>query len=98
MPDGAGTRLAIPRAMITLLWNDTTREARFAAITNAIAAGDTVLVMTARGAIQVTPKTAAKWEAAGRPIFKLAKGSLFIASGRRYDCIDFNHIQIQERS
>jgi hypothetical protein len=81
--------------METLLWNDTTREDRFAAITAAIVAGRTVYVMTARGAIQVTTKTAAKWEATGRPIFKFSKGSLFIASGRRYDCIDFNHIQIE---
>jgi hypothetical protein len=80
--------------MKTMLWNDTTREARFEAITAAIATGSTVYVMTARGAIKVTPKTAAKWEASGRPVFKLAKGSLYIASGRRYDCIDFNHIQI----
>ena len=77
-----------------MLWNDTTREARFAAITAALAAGQTVYVMTARGAIQVTPRAAAKWEAAGRPIFKFANGSIFIGSGRRYNCIDYNHIQI----
>lgn len=80
--------------METLLWNDTTREARYAAITAALAAGKTVWVMTGRGAIEVTPKTAAKWDASGRPVFKFAKGSLFVASGRRYDCIDYNHIQV----
>lgn len=81
--------------MKTMLWNNTTREERHVAITTAIAAGQTVFVMTARGAIKVTPKTAAKWDAAGRPVFKFSKGSLFVASGRRYDCIDFNHIQIE---
>jgi len=76
-----------------MLWNDTTREARFAAITAAIAAGRTVYVMTARGAIKVSPKTAAAWNKIGRPVFKFVKGSLFVASGHRYDCIDYNHIQ-----
>ena len=80
--------------METMLWNDTTREARFAAITAAIAEGKTVYVATARGAIKVTAKTAAKWVASGRPVFKFSKGSIFVAAGRRYDCIDYNHIQI----
>ena len=82
--------------METLLWNTTTREARFEAISAALAAGKTVYVSTARGAIKVTAKNAAKWDATGKPIFKLSKGSLFVAAGRRYDCIDFNHIQIDE--
>jgi hypothetical protein len=80
--------------MRTLLWNDSDRETRYAALMSALAAGGTVYVMTARGAIKVTPKVAAKWNATGRPIFKLAKGSLYIGAGRRYDCIDYNHIQI----
>lgn len=81
--------------MKTMLWNDTTREARMEAIAATIAAGGTVYVMTALRAIKVTAKTAAKWEATGRPIFKLANGSLFVASGRRYDCIDFAHLQLE---
>ena len=80
--------------MRTLLWNDVDRESRYVAIVGALSEGKTVYVMTARGAIKVTPKVAAKWEASGRPIFKFAKGSIYIGAGRRYDCIDYNHIQI----
>ncbi len=81
--------------MKTLLWNDVDREARYVAIINALAAGETVYVMTARGAIKVTPQTAAKFEASGRPAFKLGKsGSLYVVAGKRYDCIDYNHLQI----
>jgi hypothetical protein len=80
--------------MKTLLWNDTGREVRYTAVITALAEGKTVYVMTARGAIKVTPKTATKWETTGRPIFKFAKGSLYIGAGKRYDCIDYNHIQI----
>lgn len=91
-----GTEVAVAQGMDThtMLWNDSTRETRYAAIVNALEGGCTVLVMTARGAIKVTAKNAAKWKAAGRPVFKLAKGSIFIASGKRYDCIDYNHLQI----
>lgn len=81
--------------MKVLLWNDTSTEARYLAIVEALANGQTVYVMTARGAIKVTPKMAAKFEATGRPAFKLGKsGSLYVVAGRRYDCIDFNHLQI----
>ena len=81
--------------MKVMLYNDTTKEDRYVAILLGLAAGETVYVMTGRGAIKVTPKTAAKFEASGRPAFKLGKsGSIYVVAGRRYDCIDFNHIQI----
>ncbi len=79
----------------TLLWNDTTREARMSSIEATLAAGGTVYVLTALRAIKVTAKTAAKWLESGKPVFKLSRGSLWVASGRRYDCIDYNHIQTE---
>ena len=48
-------------------------------------AGRTVYISTYTKATRITPKTAAKWEASGIPMFKLASdGRLMMANGRGY--------------
>ena len=56
-----------------ILWNNASTADRYAAITEALAAGRNVYVLTARGAIKITPKLAAKWTAAGRPVIKVGQ-------------------------
>lgn len=55
-----------------------------------IASGRTVYVRTALKNTMITPKTYAKWEASGRPLFKLSsKGDLMMARGSSYDSLTF---------
>ena len=58
-------------------------------ITNALASGKTICVATSTRVTMVTPKIAAQFAAAGRPIFRASDKSLYMAVGRRYDCIDY---------
>jgi hypothetical protein len=62
---------------------------RLAEINAALAAGRTVFICTYTRATQITAKTAAKWAAAGTPLFKLIGESLYMASGRKFACIDY---------
>ena len=64
-------------------------------ITDALASGKTIYVATALRVTKVTPKTAAQFAAAGRPIFKASEKSLYMSVGRRYDCIDYCQITAQ---
>lgn len=68
---------------------------RLRAIEAALASGKTVWVSTVLRQIKVTPKTAAKFSASGAPLFKANRIGLFIASGKRYDCIDFCQITVE---
>jgi hypothetical protein len=67
----------------------------FAWITDALASGKTIYVATALRVTKVTPKTAAQFAAAGRPLFKADDKSLYMSVGRRYDCIDYCQITAQ---
>ena len=54
-------------------------------IKSSIASGKTVYVSAGHHITKVTPEAYAKWEASGRPLFKLgSKGSLLMASGSSY--------------
>ncbi len=54
-------------------------------IKSSIESGKTVYIQTPRGATKVTPKTYAKFEALGRPLFKIGTdGALLMSSGSSY--------------
>jgi predicted nicotinamide N-methyase len=64
-------------------------------ITDALASGKTIYVGTPLRVTKVTPKTAAQFAAAGRPIFRASEKSLYMSVGHRYDCIDYCQITAQ---
>ena len=61
-------------------------------ITESLESGKTVYVSTALRTTKVTPKTAQQFMKVGRPIFRASDKSLYMAVGRRYDCIDYCQI------
>ena len=61
-------------------------------ILGSLAAGKTIYVRTAMRCTKVTPKTAAKFAAIGRDLFKATEKSLYMSSGNRYVCLDFTQI------
>jgi len=55
-------------------------------IKSSIESGKTVYIQTPRGATKVTPKTYAKFESLGRPLFKIGTdGALLMSSGNSYN-------------
>lgn len=63
---------------------------KLAWIKERLAGNMTVYVCTYTRATKITPKTAARWADAGRDLFKIdSTGSLMMAVGNRYDCIDY---------
>jgi len=64
-------------------------------ITDALNSGKSVSVSTAFRTTRITPKTAQQFANAGRPIFRASEKSLYMAVGRRYDCIDYCQITVQ---
>lgn len=55
-----------------------------------LGAGRTVNLSTYLKTIQVTPRIAAEWDAAGRDLFKIGKdGCLYVGRGKQYDCIAY---------
>ena len=66
---------------------------KLAWIEERLAEGMTVYVTTRTRATKVTPKAAKRWAADGLELFKIDRtGSLIMAHGRRYDCIDYCRI------
>ena len=63
-------------------------------IEDGIANGKTVYVRNALRCTKVTPATAKKFAAINRAIFKATDKSLYMTSGNRYVCIDFNRIDL----
>ncbi len=57
-------------------------EAAFAFINLSLAQGKNVYVGTQLRAFQISPRLAAKWDAAGTPLFRLKDGNLLMRSGR----------------
>ena len=57
-------------------------EAAFAFINLSLAQGKNVYVGTQLRALRISPQLAAKWEAAGKPFFRLKDGNLLMRSGR----------------
>lgn len=68
---------------------------KFTWINDSISNGKTVLIHAIYRTTKVTPKAAASFAAAGRPIFKLVNDSLYMSAGKSYVCVDFNGITIQ---
>lgn len=70
---------------------------KLATIVAALAAGQTVYVVTMTRTTMVTPKFAAKWsrDLPERPLFKVSGTSLYMSSGKRYVCLDFTAIAIR---
>lgn len=73
------------------------RTEMHATIQSALAAGKTVYICSATRATKVTPAIAAKWDAIGRPLFKLAPNGLYMGAGRGYVCIDYCAIRTETR-
>lgn len=61
----------------------------------ALTVGVTVWFQTYGRNIPVSPRTAAKWTAAGRPVVKASGNSLWIGRGKSYDCADLCQITFQ---
>ena len=72
-----------------------TANDKMAKILEVLAAGRVVYISTALRSIKVTNKSVKDFEAINRPLFKVSGESLFISSGKRYDCIDFCRITVQ---
>lgn len=58
--------------------------------------GKTLYISTTLRATRVTQKHVDKWEAAGRPLFKADGKSMYMASGKKYVCIDYCKFYTQE--
>lgn len=71
-----------------------TAEKKLEAINNALEAGRTVYICNYNSAIKVTPKTAQRWAASGRPLFKISGDSLYIGAGKRYNCINWAELRV----
>jgi hypothetical protein len=54
-----------------------------------LAAGKTVYIANTLRTIKVTQRDVAKFAAINRPLFKADARSLYISTGKRYDCIDY---------
>ena len=63
-------------------------------ITEVLNAGRTVYIRTALRNIKVTAKNVRDFAAINRPLFKVSGDSLYISSGKRYDCIDFCRVEV----
>lgn len=71
----------------------TKAQKAFNFINDKIAQGLTVMVATNWKATQITPKTAAKFEAANHPLFKIGSdGCLYMAEGKGYVCIAYENM------
>ena len=58
-----------------------------------IRAGGTINIINYAKHIKVTPKVLARFEKHGQKVFKTdSKGSLYIARGKAWDCIDYCRI------
>lgn len=66
--------------------NDTASKA-LEFINSALASGRTVYLSTMLRVIEINPKTAAKFAAANRELFKLTASGLRVANGNRYELI-----------
>ena len=63
------------------------------AISKALEAGRTIYVRTHTHSTKVTPRTAARFAATGRPVFKATGNDLWMTSGRKYVCINWCRVE-----
>jgi hypothetical protein len=71
-----------------------TAAERIQSLFDALSAGKTVYICTCTRATKITQKNVKAWEAYGRPILKAAGNSMYMAVGKRYDCIDYCSIRV----
>ena len=62
---------------------------RLEKINNAIEAGYTVRISTMTNYSDVNQKVVNRFRKAGYEVFKVAQDSLYMRSGKRWDCIDY---------
>jgi hypothetical protein len=74
--------------------NEMTITERMQMISDALDSGKTVYISSATRVTKVTPKTAKKFAAINRPVFKVASDSLYMTSGNKYLCINYCSISV----
>ena len=67
---------------------------RIPAMLEALEAGKSVMVSTCLHHTKITPKTLKSWQAKGLTLFRASGGSDYMASGKRFVCIDYCKITI----
>ena len=67
-----------------------TAQEMFNRITEGLKQGLTVWICTATRQTKITPKVAKSWEDSGDKLFKVVKNDLYIASGRKWNCLMAN--------
>lgn len=58
--------------------------------------GATVIFSTYTRGYKIDKKTVSRFSAAGIPVLKATEKSIFMASGKKYLCMDFCAIRIQQ--
>lgn len=74
-----------------------TATEKLAKILEVLKAGKTIYVQTTYRAWKITAKDVATFEAANRPLLKVNGNSLYMAVGKRYDCIDYCAFKVVNR-
>jgi len=69
-------------------------EEKLKMILSGLQAGKTVYVATYLRCWKITGKTLAKWAQVDRHLFTINGNSLYMAAGKRYDCIDYCAIRV----
>lgn len=64
-------------------------ENKLMAIGGTLLSGRTVIVSTHTHATQITPATAKRWADNGHALFRIRGESLYMASGKRWVCVDW---------
>ena len=70
-----------------------TPQQRHDKINELVNSGCTVMICTHLKAVQVDREAVRRFDEAGMPLFKVANGSLYMASGKKYVCIDYTTIK-----
>lgn len=76
--------------------NVMTGTERMEAVVSAIESGKTVIFSTYTRAIEVSPKTLAKWRKNGHELFRADEKHLWMASGKSWTCMDYCRITVHE--
>lgn len=71
-----------------------TAEEKIAKLLEYIRSGRTVWISTAWKCTEITPKTLAEWDKAGLTLLKAKGNSMYIAAGKRFECIDYCDIRV----
>jgi len=72
-----------------------TPSEKLSGIMDALESGRTVFISTHTHTTKVNLKALNKWRKAGYELFKASSKSLYMASGRKFVCIDYCRITVQ---